>query len=422
MIDAMTVTQRLPLQPWMTSPATRALLNALQAAGSEVRFVGGCVRDAFRGLPVKDIDLATPDRPEIVIALLKDAGLRAIPTGIDHGTVTALSDSQAYEITTLREDLETDGRHAVVAYTDDWERDAARRDLTINALSCRPDGTLFDYFGGLADLQGGRIRFVGDARERISEDYLRLLRFFRFHAFYGQGALDPEGLAAAEELAPNLDSLSGERVREELLRLLSADEPLTVLEAMAQSGVLTVLLPESRSDHACFAALKGVEDVPDPLLRLAALLDGEGKEAVQVAERLRLSRQQGDRLYALRTGGRAISAWPVKIGTDREALRQALYDLGIETTRDLLRLDWAGRAAVSGTPDRKDLAAAFAVADAWNAPSFPLRGRDALAMGAEAGPALGDALGRVEVWWREADFAPDREACLVQLRRELKTP
>ncbi len=415
----MTATERLPLQPWMTTPATSALLDALQAEGAEVRFVGGCVRDAVKGLAIKDIDLATPDRPEAVMALLKAAGLKAIPTGIEHGTVTAVSAGESYEITTLREDLETDGRRAVVSYTDDWERDAARRDLTINALSCRPDGTLFDPFGGLTDLRCGRVRFVGHARERICEDYLRLLRFFRFHAFYGQGDLDLEGLTAAAELAPGLTGLSGERVREEFLRLLTAENPLLVLSAMADSGVLKRLLPEARSEQLSLAALIGIDATEDPLLRLSALLEGGGHEADRVAGRLRLSRAQSERLITLRTGGAEISDWAPQIGNSARALRQALYDLGAEMTRDLLRLDWARRCAEGEKPGREDLDAALAVTDLWEAPVFPLRGRDALALGAESGPALGDALDRVEAWWRGEDFAPDRTACLAQLEKEL---
>ena len=413
--------ERLSPPPWMTSSATKTLLEALQADGAEVRFVGGCVRDSVKQLRIKDIDLATPDPPEKVIALLEAAGLKAIPTGIDHGTITAVSRGEVYEITTLREDVETDGRRAKVAYTDDWVRDAARRDLTMNALSCRPDGTLFDPFGGLADLRLGRVRFVGDAQERISEDYLRLLRFFRFHAFYGKGELDPEGLAASARLAPNLTSLSGERVREELLRLLTAENPLSVLAAMSDAGVLTVLLPEARSDRRVLEALMQIEDTPDSLLRLAALLDGGGREAAQVTQRLRLSRAETERLTALRTGGREITALPPKIDSTARSLRQALYDLGADLTRDLLRLDWAAASAQveSGAHDRSALDSAFAVTDAWEEPVFSLRGRDALALGAKAGPALGDALDRVEAWWRDADFAPDRAACLAQLEAEL---
>jgi hypothetical protein len=243
---------RIEPQSWMTAPHTRAVLAALSAEGAAPRFVGGCVRDAELGRPVKDIDIATPDPPERVLALLERAGLKAVPTGLAHGTVTAISRGRPFEVTSLRIDVETYGRHAKVEFTDDWQADAGRRDLTINALSCAPDGRIFDYFGGLEDLRAGRVRFVGDPRARIREDYLRLLRFFRFHAHYGRGAPDPEGLAAAGELAPKATKLSGERVRAELLRLLAAPDPVPVLDLMAARGVLRVFLPEA-ADTAALA-------------------------------------------------------------------------------------------------------------------------------------------------------------------------
>lgn len=410
---------RLSPQSWMTSAATGAVLDALQSGGAEVRFVGGCVRDAVRGFQIKDIDLATPDRPETVMSLLKAAGLKAIPTGIDHGTVTAVSSGEVYEITTLREDVDTDGRRAKVAYTDDWVQDAARRDLTINALSCRPDGLLFDPFGGLDDLKKGRVRFVGDAQARITEDYLRLLRFFRFHAYYGAQELDREGLAAAKLLAPNLTSLSGERVRDELLRLLAAKDPMPVLASMLDTGVIKILLPEARPDFEPLKSLIATEAKCDPILRLAAFLTNGSEPATQVAERLRFSRAQADRLITLCTAGQAHSDWPPKVTGDRRALRQALYDLGVAMTRDVLQLDWAIANAGKTGRDPSSLTKALAVTDDWEEAVFPLRGRDALDLGAKAGPLLGDALDRVEVWWRQADFAPDRDACLGQLKVEL---
>ncbi|MGF1609026.1 MAG: CCA tRNA nucleotidyltransferase, partial [Kiloniellales bacterium] len=285
---------RLEPQPWMTASETRAVADALTAEGGEVRFVGGCVRDAVAGRPVKDIDIATADPPERVIALLEAAGLTAVPTGLAHGTVTAVSGGRPFEITTLRVDVETYGRHARVAFTDDWEADAARRDFTFNAMSCGLDGSLYDPFGGREDLTAGRVRFVGEAEARIREDYLRLLRFFRFQAHYGRAAPDPEGLAAARALAPRLESLSGERLRNELLRLLQAPEPVAVCRIMLASGVFAAFLPEARALER-LAALIAVEpdgrlpgeelsenEPPDALRRLAALLatDAAGAEAV----------------------------------------------------------------------------------------------------------------------------------------------
>ena len=221
----------------MTAPATRAVTEALSAEGATVRFVGGCVRDAVLGRDAKDVDIATPDPPETVIALLEAAGLKAVPTGIAHGTVTAVADGTPFEVTTLRHDVETDGRHAKVAFTDDWVADAARRDFTLNALYCDADGALYDPVGGIEDARRGRVRFVGDARARIEEDALRLLRFFRFHAHYGRGEADATALAACRELAPLLANLSGERLRDETLKLLAAPESAPVVALMIDMGV-----------------------------------------------------------------------------------------------------------------------------------------------------------------------------------------
>ncbi|MFP5513038.1 MAG: CCA tRNA nucleotidyltransferase, partial [Alphaproteobacteria bacterium] len=274
----MTVAARLSPQPWMTAPESRAVFAALDAGGADARFVGGCVRDAWLGRPVKDIDVATHAPPERVMELLEAAGIRVIPTGIDHGTVTALCGGKPYEITTLRRDVETDGRHARVEFTDDWMEDAARRDLTMNALSCTPDGAMFDPFGGLADLAAGRVRFVGEARRRIEEDVLRLLRFFRFHAHYGRGDPDAEALAACRELAPRLPTLSGERVRGELFRLLTAPCAAAVWRLMMGQGIMVHLLPEAmdadRLDRL-IAVERDLGITPDPTRRLAAVLDSD---------------------------------------------------------------------------------------------------------------------------------------------------
>ena len=318
---------RIEPQGWMTAPGTRAVLAALSAEGAAPRFVGGCVRDAVLGRPVKDIDIATPDPPERVLALIERAGLKAVPTGLAHGTVTAMSRGRPFEVTSLRIDVETYGRHAKVAFTDDWQADAARRDLTINALSCAPDGRIFDYFGGLEDLRAGRVRFVGDPRERIREDYLRLLRFFRFHAHYGRGTPDPEGLAAAGELAPEGAGLSGERVRAELLRILAAPDPVPVLDLMAARGVLGVFLPEAARTAALAAALEvepgGSGDAAsDALFRLAALLPADPAVGETVARRLRLSRAEQSRLVGL------LQPPAAALGSDERALRAGLYRRG----------------------------------------------------------------------------------------------
>ena len=401
---------RLSPQDWMTAPATRKVVAALTAKGSEVRFVGGCVRDALCGRPVGDIDLATPDPPETVMALLSGAGLKSVPTGLSHGTITAVAGHQPFEITTLRHDVESHGRHATVAFTDDWEIDAARRDFTFNALSCRPDGTLFDPFGGQADLAAGRVRFVGAARARIEEDYLRLLRFFRFHAHYGQAALDQEGLAAASELAPQLARLSGERIRTELLKLLGAENPVPVLEVMQHHRILAAVLPEL-GDCGPLAALvaRGLEaESPDRLLRLAALLPADGAAATAVARKLRLSNNEATRLVAA-TEGRSdlgLSATPAD-------LRRRIYQRGQTAVADALRLEWAGRLAAG---ERIDAQPALAIADDWRPPNFPLQGRDVLGLGVAAGAAVGRLLKAVEDWWIDQDFEPGRKACLAKLQ------
>jgi len=402
-------------QPWMTAPETQAVLAALGADGAQPRFVGGCVRDAVLGRPVTDVDVATPDPPDRVVALLERAGLKAVPTGLSHGTVTAVAAGRPFEVTSLRIDVETYGRHAKVAFTDDWQADATRRDLTINALSATPDGRIFDYVGGLADLRAGRVRFVGDPRARIREDYLRLLRFFRFHAHYGRGAPDPDGLAAAAELAPEAVDLSGERVCAELLRLLAAPDPAPVLTVMAAAGVLPEFLPEA-GDPAALSALGELEPdgaAPDVLLRLAALLPADpaagGAAGGAVAERLRFSRAERARLASL------LAPPEAPLGADSKALRLALYRGGKDRTADRWRLAWARLGPNERAARRGDLDDALAAAARWRPTAFPLQGRDATALGVPAGPRVGALLAAVEAWWVAEDFAPDRAQCLARL-------
>ncbi|MDH3920235.1 MAG: CCA tRNA nucleotidyltransferase, partial [Rhodospirillales bacterium] len=391
----------------------RAVLEALGADGAEVRFVGGCVRDALADRPVNDVDLATADPPETVIALLRRAGLKAVPTGLDHGTITAVSHHRPFEVTTLRRDVETHGRHATVAFTDDWKADAARRDFTFNALSCRPDGTLFDPFGGQSDLEAGRVRFVGDARARIEEDYLRLLRFFRFQAHYGRGDPNPEGLAAATDLAPELAFLSGERIRNELFRLLEAEAPVPVLEVMRRQHILDAVLPQLR-DSAVLAALLALRvepSGPEVLLRLGALVEGGPAAATALAERLHLSRAERERLAGL-----LDLPQDLEIDCEGRALRRAFYRLGAERAADLLRLDWARRRAAGSAVDDPVARRALAAAAAWRPVPFPLKGRDALKLGMAPSESVGRLLAEVEAWWIAQDFRPSRAECLERLK------
>jgi poly(A) polymerase len=420
------VTQRIEPQAWMTAPETRAVVEALTAEGAEVRFVGGCVRDALAGRPVKDIDLATPDPPEKVMALLTAAGLKAVPTGLDHGTVTAVSGHRPFEVTTLRLDVETDGRRAKVAFTDDWQADAARRDLTFNALSCRPDGLLFDPFGGHADLAAGRVRFVGDPGERIREDYLRLLRFFRFQAHYGRVPPDPDTLAVARALAPHLAELSGERIRAELLRLLEAPDPVPVLDMMIGDGLLESVLPQVAGTAVLRSLLQlDLPEAADRVLRLAALLKPGAEEARRVAGRLRLSNAETAELVMLGEPEAVLgeAAAVLTRGPDdpavRHALSIALYRSGRQRFRVALTIGAARLLASvpdSRAPVLARLEAALAVADTWQERRFPLAGRDVLALGYSAGPDVGTLLRAVEDWWIAEDFLPDRKACLARLR------
>lgn len=406
---------RLDPQPWMTAPETRAVIDALRAGGADARFVGGCVRDTWLKRPVRDIDIATHAPPERVLRILEDAGIRAIPTGIAHGTVTAVVERAHYEITTLRRDVETFGRHARVEFTDDWKEDAARRDFTMNALSCTPDGTVYDPFGGLRDMAAGRVRFVGDARQRLHEDVLRLLRFFRFHAHYGRGAPDPEALAACREMAARLPALSGERLQGETLRLLTAAGAAGVWTLMIAEGVMAHLLPAATGVARLSRLIEVQHDLgeePDSLLRLAAVLDADRAGALAAAETLKLSNADRDRLAAMVEPRVAVS-----LHDDPVVRRRALYRLGdAGLFRDLVRLAAAG---APGPVSLHHVREVLATADDLPALRFPIAGRDALALGAAPGPHVGAALRDVEAWWSGRDFRPGREHCLEELKRRL---
>ncbi len=385
----------------MTTPQTIQVMTAL----GDARFVGGAVRNAILGVPVADVDIAVPMRPEEVLARLKSHDIRAIPTGIEHGTVTALVGGKIFEITALRRDVETDGRHAVIAFTEDWAEDAARRDFTINALYARLDGEIFDYATGVEDLIAGRVRFMGDPKTRIAEDYLRILRLFRFHAWYGKGEIDADALRAAAQARDSLHSLSGERVAKELLKLLEAANPAPALRMMAATGILPELLPGAlQLPRLERLAQIDVQDhlAPDAILRLAALLPDDGRIITRVADRLRLSNAQRARLLAMPGGDQATG--------DRLSAAQArriLYRIGPQAFRDRVLLQWAGAPrGVSAMPWRLLLT----MADNWQAPRFPLTGRDVMAAGVPEGPEVGKVLAALEEWWVGGDFAADEGA------------
>ncbi len=380
---------------FLSDPALQAVLAALPGA----RLVGGCVRDAIAGRAVADVDLATPSPPDEVTLALQAAGLRAVPTGLDHGTVTAVSGGRGFEVTTLRRDKTSDGRRAQVAWTTDWQEDAARRDFTMNAMSMLPDGAVFDYFGGVADLHAGRVRFVGDPAARIAEDYLRILRFFRFHARYGHGDPDPAALEALRDGVPGLARLSPERVWSELKRILTTADPRGALRLMAGLGVLVAVLPYAL-DLARLDRLVQADGPPDPLLRLAALVPGAG---LDLAARLRMSVAERDRLLAL-------AGPPPEPGMDDDALRRLLADAppGALPGRAWL----AGNAGPTWDALRGRLAA-------LPRPVFPLEGRDALALGVPPGPAVGELLRVVRAWWLDGGCRANAAACRAELARRL---
>jgi poly(A) polymerase len=401
---------RIAPQSWMREPATRAVLDALAAGGTEARFVGGAVRDALLGRDIGDIDLATPAPPERVTALLHARGIKVVPTGIAHGTVTAVVPPRHFEITSLRHDVETYGRHARVVFGADWAADAARRDFTMNAIFLAADGTLYDPVGGLADLRAGRVRFVGDPAARIAEDVLRLLRYYRFEARFGSGCGDAAARAACRAAAHLLPSLSAERVAQELLRLFAAANPVPALRMMEEDGVLAVALPEARRLDRLEHLLALVPE-PDALLRLAALVEADPAGMTALAERLRLSNAARGRLVGL------ASPWPLDPHGDRRGWRQALYRLGAARTCDLARL-----LAAEGRMSRERLAELAEFARDWTPPAFPLSGRDVVALGTPPGPRVGRLLGMVRCWWKEGDFTADRDRCLARLEALVTEP
>ena len=385
---------RIAPPDFLADPALAAILAALPDA----RLVGGCVRDALSGREVADVDLATPNPPQAVVAALQAAGLKWAPTGMQHGTVTAISAHRGFEVTTLRRDEETFGRHARVAWTGDWREDAARRDFTMNAMSMLPDGAVFDYFGGIADLQAGRVRFVGDASARIAEDYLRLLRFFRFQARYATAPPDAPTLHALREGVPGLAQLSPERVWSELKRILAAPDPAGVVAMMDKLGVLAAVLPEGAAPEK-LAALVAAGAPADPLLRLAALVP-QGAQAL--AGRLRLSVAERTALVAL--GGPAPDP-----ALDGAGLRRALAD---EPAEVLSGRSWLAHGA-AGALLRQRLAET-------PRPRFALAGRDALALGVPAGPRVGELVREIREWWMAGGCLATATECRAELARRVR--
>ncbi|MCC6913824.1 MAG: CCA tRNA nucleotidyltransferase [Rhodospirillaceae bacterium] len=397
---------------WLTSREAVRLFEALGAPAVDARVVGGCVRNHVMGFPVGEIDAATPETPDAVMQRLANAGVRVIPTGLDHGTVTALIGDRSFEITSLRRDTACDGRHAAVEFTRDWKEDARRRDFTFNAMSMRGDGELFDYFGGLGDAEAGRVKFVGDPGDRIQEDYLRILRLFRFYAWYGRTSLDSATLAACRTHAHGLTRLSVERVQSEIIKTLAAPAPAQVLTLMQGCGVLTAILPEI-TDLSRLAALARVESAvaasTDWRRRLAACVTESDAEAL--AQRLKFSAADRLRLVRLTAAEPRLDA-----ATPAAQVRAALYRHGSDMIYDRVLLAWA-LARTRGGADDGWMDQLGHVA-AWRPRSLPVSGADVLALGIPQSPRVGQILGAVEAWWIARDFAPSREDTLQELRRQ----
>jgi poly(A) polymerase len=397
-------TLRLENDAWLGDAPVRRALGLLNGGGEEARVVGGAARNSLMGLPLSDIDIATTAVPDEVIRRAAAAGLKAVPTGIDHGTITLVVDGVPFEVTTLREDVETFGRKAVVAFGRDWKVDAERRDFTMNALSISPDGMVHDYVGGLADLRDRRVRFIGDPARRIAEDYLRILRFFRFQASYAHGAPDAAGVHACIVARDGLRTLSRERVRGELVKLLVAPFAVPTLVVMAETGFAELLLG-GVPQLASFANMIKVEAAaalaPDPMRRLGALGLFIVEDAERLRDRLRLANAEHERLLAM-----AERWWHVSPAHGEADARVLLYRLGPVHFCDRVLLAWSRSAAGAADPSWRALATLPA---RWTPPRFPLRAADLMSRGLAKGPALGAALLAAEEAWVAAGFPSDPE-------------
>jgi poly(A) polymerase len=396
-----TQTTKLGDAAWLLTGAVARLLALLNRDGEEARVVGGAVRNDLLHLAVEEIDVATTDVPEEVVRRVAAAGWKAIPTGIEHGTITVVIDGKPFEVTTLRQDIETYGRKAKVVFGRDWAADAERRDFTINALSAAADGTVYDYVGGIADIAARRVRFIGEPAKRIAEDFLRILRFFRFHAWYGAGAPDAAGLHACIVARSGLEALSRERVRMELLKLLLAPHATPVLAVVAETGILgTVLggvpLLASFENMTKVEAAAGLE--ADAVRRLGALGVTVSEDAERLAQRLRLANAEAERLVALDRW------WRISPAAGEQAAHALLYHLGPRSFADRVLTTWSRSDAGAMSEEWRALAS---LPQRWTAPDFPLKAADFIRRGIAAGPALGAALRAAEEAWITADFPDD---------------
>lgn len=406
----MTPVQTIKPQEWMQAPQTRKVFSVLQGSAPpeepQALFVGGCVRNALMGRPVEDIDIASVQEPDIVMARLQESGIKAIPTGIDHGTVTAVCDGQVFEITTLRRDDKTDGRRAIVSFTQDWLEDARRRDFTVNTLLADCRGQIYDPLGeGLSDLAAGKIRFVGAADKRIAEDYLRILRFFRFHALYGEGDFDKGALKACEKAADKISGLSRERISQEFFKIMISDSPVEILEIMFAHGVLKEFAFKNYDAeflrHFCmFQSRYGLTALPR--LFVMAGLDFANIKAMEkyvIFPKVFLRDMQA-----------LAGVLSLPDLADDHAVKVAVYKYGRSLTAQALMIELANDRVMNGYAPK-----ALEIVQRWDIPMFPLSGGDLQEAGVKPGPAMGEILARIEQWWMDQGFRPDRDQCLKQL-------
>jgi poly(A) polymerase len=387
---------------WLREPPLSEILAALDAAGEQARIVGGAIRNTLLREARGDVDIATTALPAEVIGRVERAGFKTVPTGIEHGTVTVVADGRPFEVTTLRQDVETFGRRAKVVFGRDWKRDAERRDFTMNALSATRDGAIYDYVGGLTDVHARRVRFIGNPTIRIAEDYLRILRFFRFHAAYGEGAPDPDALAACIAARAGLERLSRERIRMEFMRLLTAKGAVSMLQLMSESGLLDEVLAgvPLLTSFARMVALEHTMDIaPDPLRRLGALAVSVTEDAGRLRERLRLANAEHERLVCMGEEWRSVSP-----AEGEQGGRRLLYRLASEHFVDVVLLAWSRSTADADDQSWRMLTALPA---RWTAPIFPLKSTHFIRRGIAKGPKLGAAIAAAEKAWMRADFPLD---------------
>lgn len=395
--------KRINPPPWRCWPETDRILTTFAEAGANAWFVGGCVRDAMMEMDTQDIDICTDLHPKTVMRILAEADIKVVPTGLDHGTVTAIVNKRHFEITTLRRDVRSHGRHADVSFTSDLMEDAERRDFTFNALYLTPHNDLIDPFDGLSDLMAGQVRFIGRAADRIREDRLRVLRFFRFFARFGKDLPDQEAMAACAAARHELKQLSVERISKEVMLLLASADPAPSLQLMEETGVLSEIF----GPEASLSLIEALMQIPvpsDAFVRFASLFGANLKETLSVAMHLRLSTKARDRLTRMCRQDVPVDFTPQDLAT-------ALYRQGPQAIKDQILLRWAKR------EDREDLAAAYDHASHWKVPVFPIKGSDLLALGAQSGPALGAALQQLEDHWIGSDFKATKADLLDRFKK-----